>query len=199
VGEYTGILQKLFPQSTIYAFEIIPATFELLRARVGELHGVVPVNLGLADEAGEVPIKYYKDCNVLSTMSDFPHNFDYETIQAKTTTGDLFCAEHGIDEIAFLKIDVEGMEHRVLQGLTKSLTARKVKVVQFEYGYANALSRFMLRDYYALFASYGYRIGKIYPRRIEFKEFDVQDENFWGPNYVAVRDDLVDLQSALSA
>jgi hypothetical protein len=72
-------------------------------------------------------------------------------------------------------------------------------VIQFEYGYANALSRFLLRDYYTLFDAYGYRIGKIYPKRIEFKEYDVEDENFWGPNYIAVRNDLADLQKALSA
>ena len=199
VGDYTRILQGLFPQSAIYAFEIIPATFELLRAHVADLPQVNPINLGLSDEAGEVPIRYYKDCNVLSTMSDFPHAYDYEVVMAQTTTGDRFCVEHAIDEIAFLKIDVEGMENRVLEGLRETLTARKVKVVQFEYGYANALSRFLLRDYYTLFDAYGYRIGKIYPKRIEFKEYDVEDENFWGPNYIAVRNDLVDLQKALSA
>lgn len=199
VGDYTRIMAGLFPQATIYAFEIIPATYELLRSRVADLGQVVPVNLGLSDAPGEVPIKYYKDCNVLSTTSDFPHAFDYEVVHAAATTGDRFCADHGIDEIAFLKIDVEGMEHRVLEGFRATLGARKVHVVQFEYGYANALSRFLLGDYYTLFASYGYRIGKIYPRRVEFKEYQVEDENFWGPNYVAVRDDLVELQKALSA
>lgn len=199
VGDYTRILAGLLPSATVYAFEIIPATFELLRNNVSGLPHVTPINLGLSDEHGELPIKYYKDCNVLSTTSDFPHNLDYEVVTAHTTTGDRFCEEHEIEEIAFLKIDVEGMEHRVLEGFNNTLTARKIKVIQFEYGYANALSRFLLGDYYKLFDAYGYRIGKIYPKRVEFKDYAVQDENFWGPNYIAVRDDLTDLQRALSA
>jgi len=39
-------------------------------------------------------------------------------------------------------------------------------------------------------------IGKLYPHGVAFKEYDFTEENFRGPNYVAVhsaRDDLVEM------
>jgi hypothetical protein len=101
--------------------------------------------------------------------------------------GDEFFAQEGIAEVDFLKLDVEGAEHLVLQGLGDRLREQRVRFVQFEYGRVNILTHFLLRDFYELFATYGYVVGKIYPDYVDFRDYDLSDEDFLGPNYLACR------------
>ena len=82
--------------------------------------------------------------------------------------GDEFLAQEGIAAIDFLKLDVEGAEHLVLQGLEANLRKQSVRFVQFEYGQKDILTHFLLRDFYHLFGSYGYIVGKIFPDYVEF-------------------------------
>jgi FkbM family methyltransferase len=49
---------------------------------------------------------------------------DYEDVE--TITIDMYCAQHGIDRIDIVKIDVEGHELRVLEGMAGKLSARQV-------------------------------------------------------------------------
>jgi len=99
--------------------------------------------------------------------------------------GDEFLAREGIGRVDFLKLDVEGAEHLALKGLDGYLRQGKVRFVQFEYGRVNILTHFLLRDFYELFQGYGYAVGKIYPDYVEFREYDLRDEDFLGPNYLA--------------
>jgi hypothetical protein len=101
--------------------------------------------------------------------------------------GDEFLEREGIGEVDFLKLDVEGAEHLVLQGLERHLRQQRVRFVQFEYGRVNILTHFLLRDFYQLFGAYGYVVGKIYPDYVDFREYDLSDEDFLGPNYLACR------------
>jgi hypothetical protein len=101
--------------------------------------------------------------------------------------GDEFLAREGIDEVDFLKIDVEGAEHLVLRGLDGLLRQGRVRFVQFEYGRVNILTRFLLKDFYELFARHNYVVGKIYPDHVEIRDYDLMDEDFLGPNYLACR------------
>ncbi len=89
--------------------------------------------------------------------------------------------------VDFLKLDVEGAEHLVLEGLENQLREQRVRFVQFEYGRVNILTHFLLRDFYQLFAKHGYVVGKIYPDHVDFREYDLNDEDFVGPNYLACR------------
>ena len=99
--------------------------------------------------------------------------------------GDEFLAQEGIPAIDFLKLDVEGAEHLVLQGLEANLREQRVRFVQFEYGQKDILTHFLLRDFYQLFASYGYIVGKIFPDYVEFRDYELNDEDFFGSNYLA--------------
>ena len=100
--------------------------------------------------------------------------------------GDDFCCENGIEHIDFLKMDVEGAEFKVLAGLDRMLSDQRVDIIQFEYGLKSVVTRFLLKDYYELFTSRGYVVGKLYPNGVYFKDYHVTDEDFMGPNYVAV-------------
>lgn len=71
-------------------------------------------------------------------------------VDCPVRAGDAYMAERGIEQIDLLKIDVEGAEHLVLAGFTGALAAGRIDVIQFEYGQANILTRFLLRNFYLL-------------------------------------------------
>jgi hypothetical protein len=91
-----------------------------------------------------------------------------------------------ITGIDFLKVDVEGMEERVLKGFAGMLALGAIKIIQFEYGYVNAVTKFLLRDFYEMLRPYDMVIGKIYPTYVDFREYKLNHEDFLGPNFLAV-------------
>jgi hypothetical protein len=109
------------------------------------------------------------------------------TLEAEVITGDSYCRERGIDHVDMLKIDTEGADHLVLAGFSQMLSAGRIGVIQFEYGRLSATTKFMLADFYQLLEPQGYRLGKLFPTYVDFKPYDVRDENLEGPNYVAAR------------
>ena len=104
----------------------------------------------------------------------------------------------GIQEIDFLKIDTEGGEPLVLAGFREMLQAKKIKMIQFEYCEINITTKYLLKDFYAFFAQYGYEVGKVYSKAVEFKPYHLEMEDFIGLNYIAIPKEAVELKRQLS-
>jgi FkbM family methyltransferase len=187
VGNWSLMAAELLPQATIYALEVVPATATTLRGRVAHQSRIRPFALGLAAHTGTLLLRYNPMASTHATFTDYPHSWSEETIECAVIRGDEFLAGEGIEQVEFLKLDVEGAEHLVLQGLEDQLRGGRIRFVQFEYGRVNILTHFLLRDFYHLFASYGYVVGKIYPDYVDFRDYQLEDEDFLGPNYLACR------------
>jgi FkbM family methyltransferase len=187
VGKWSLLAAERFPQATILALEIVPATAAELRARTAGCDRIKPFNLGLAEHTGTLTIRYNAAASTHATVTEYPHRWEEQRIECPVVRGDELLAREGIGEVDFLKIDVEGAEHLVLRGFERLLRERRVRFVQFEYGRVNILTRFLLKDFYELFAGHGYVVGKIYPDHVEIRNYDLGDEDFVGPNYLACR------------
>ena len=111
------------------------------------------------------------------------------------TTGERYVKEQGIERIDMLKIDVEGMDLQVIKGFGDGL--QQIKVIQFEYGIFNIASRDLLVDFHALLTAAGFRVGKIYPRTVEFFDYHYSREDFLGNNFLAVRREETELLARL--
>ncbi len=186
-GTWSLMAAGLLPNATIYALEIVPATAAALRARVGSHARIKPFEFGLAAHTGKLPIRYYQPASRHATFIDFPRSWAGEWLDCPVMRGDEFLAQEGISDVDFLKLDVEGAEHLVLQGLEATLRRQNVRFVQFEYGQKDIFTHFLLRDFYLLLAAYGYIVGKIFPDYVEFREYDLNDEDFIGSNFLAAR------------
>jgi hypothetical protein len=130
-------------------------------------------------------------------ITEMFHKFTPARRTTAVVAGDVFCDDLGIDVIDFLKMDVEGFEPQVLRGLAKRLSSGGIKSIQFEYGYVNAVTKFLLKDFYDLLSAHDMVVGKIYPNYVDFKEYDLRDENFFGPNYFAVHKSMTALIKAV--
>jgi hypothetical protein len=101
---------------------------------------------------------------------------------------DALIKEYQIKHISLLKIDVEGHELHVINGLGHYLRSDFIDFIQFERGNAEADCR--LKDLYSLFESKGFSIYKIYKRSIEKIPYTSSNENLNYANYVAVSDNI---------
>lgn len=199
VGEWTFLANAICPTAEVHSFEIAPPTFQRLVSNTKGLPGIRVVNLGLSDTEGSIRIRHYGDMPALTTSSDYPHPFPSTEIMANVTTGDRYAAANGVTHIDLLKIDVEGMEQNVLRGFAGMLGSGSIDVVQFEYGRVSIMNRFLLRDFHELFERFGYVVGKIFPNYVDFRPYDLEDEDFVGPNYLACRSAKSDYVQGLGA
>ena len=189
VGDWSIAAAGLLPGVQIHAFEIVSETAEIMRQRLAsaQLSDVRVNAMGLSQESGTVRVAYLPGFSQGSSAAVVQPGGDVEWRACPVRTGDEYCRENGIEHIDFLKIDVEGFEARVLKGFHAMLSGGKVAAVQFEYGHLNASVRFLLGDFYDLFEEYGFAVGKIFPDYVDFRDYNSwRDENFRGPNYLAV-------------
>jgi len=198
-GEWSDAALAAFPAATVYAFEIIPQTFVKLQVAMASSARIRLVNKGLSDTTGTVIVNYSPDHDVASSMIPVKqiHDFRWIDVPAETITGDDYCRAQGIKHIDILKIDVEGAEPLVLRGFSGMLSDKAIDLIQFEYGMANIYSRYLLLDFYDMFERYGYCVGKLMPRGVRFKKYHPTDEDFVGPNYVAVNSNCEDIASTV--
>jgi FkbM family methyltransferase len=152
-------------------------------------------NMALGKALGQAELYSERDGSVLASLSKrrldhFDIDFKYsETI--KVDTVDHYCAEHNIQHIDLLKLDVEGHELDVLNGATKLLQGKSIEMISFEFGSCNLDSRIFFQDLYYFLKEHG--MGNIfritpsgYLSQIGF--YQEAYERFWTTNFVALRD-----------
>jgi FkbM family methyltransferase len=199
VGDWTELVAGLAPAARIDAFEIVPDTATRMATRFAGRDTITVNEIGLDDHDGEVEVRHCPGFSEASSTVARERDMPFELRAARVTTGDRYCAQHGIEHVDLLKIDVEGAEHRVLDGFRGLLASGAVDVVQFEYGRANIASHVLLADFHERFAQLGFDVGKVFPTRVDFRPYDDRyDEDFRGPNFVAVRRARADLRAALA-
>ncbi len=127
-GTYSFVLGQL--ARTVYAFEPNPKMFEVLRRTAGR--NVVVSPLALSNRTGEVEFRvprYGKGSysNQGGTLSAIKVNEDYAALPVKAEPLDAL----NLDDIGFIKIDVEGFEYEVLEG-ARALIARDRPTLMIE-------------------------------------------------------------------
>jgi FkbM family methyltransferase len=191
LGEWARIAKSYFLNANIYCFEISKITFKNLSNNLTDTSFILN-NVGLSDKEGVLSYKDYGENSGVNTIiadADYHDKHITPTLtNAELSTGNVYCLKNNISFIDFLKIDVEGAEHLVLFGFSELLQKKAVRVIQFEYGYTNGDSKFLMKDFYKFFNQYGYIIGRVQKNNIEFHSWSYELNDFKsGPNFVAVR------------
>jgi len=194
-GEWLKIALGYLPSCDVHAFEISPNTFTILNENIDSNTRVKLNNFGLCDEEKDVKIRFdqARDTHTSMVETSVSGREKFDSLDVKCIPGDMYVKNNKIDHIDFLKLDVEGAENLILYGFKKSFSNKIVSVVQFEYTEINIDSRFLLKDYYHFFEKNGFRVGKLYPNGVDFKNYEYKDEDFVGPNYIAVHESCIEI------
>jgi len=140
------------------------------------------IQVALSNKKGMA--KFY--ANVDSDYSGHDSMFDMreiggcdtvDCIEVNTNTLDNIAEENSINNILFLKIDVEGNELSVLNGTQEILTHEQVEFIQIEFGHASRAARTYLHDIVNFINLYAYDIFIIKPKGIESLNFTPFVEN----------------------
>lgn len=198
VGEWSAVATQLCPGAQIHAFEVVPSTFDHLAQNVPPQ--VILNSFGLSDTEGEITMHLTAgtaDATACPIEGLPLHERLYQkTVTGKVRTGATYLAEQSIAEVDYLKIDVEGMDLRVIKGFCDDI--RKVRALQFEYGIFNIGSHDLLADFCSWLTAHGFVVGKVFPRSVQFFVYDFNMETFHASNFVAVRKDEPNLIASLS-
>ena len=198
-GTYSLLVNKFNPNCKIYAFEPVQDTYLELQENAKGHNNVQPINKGLYSVNGAKEI-YLFPSSTHSSLYDINGSTNKHTgkITIELIKGDSFVEDNNIDNIDFLKLDIEGAEYEAILGFENTFKSKRIKAVQFEYSYINISTKKLLLDYYVLLESYGYKVGKIFPKRVEFRDYKYKYEDFIGPNFIAVDQNEMILIKALS-
>ena len=138
-GAHFGLFSVLAAEAmgregTIIAIEPNPESVSLLEANF-KAHGVtgatiVPAAAG--SKTGKVP--FYVGTAGKAAFSGLSSEIEHNsTVQVDTVTLDALCTQHGLERVAFLKIDVEGAELDVLEGADEAIRAGVFPVLMVEF------------------------------------------------------------------
>jgi len=201
-GEWADAVHSAMPTARVTSCEILPPIAELLAARHRDADWLTIRNIGLSDAAGSVEVTWNKDHDTTNSItprssSKWFAGGDLQTITCPVSTIDQLIAE-GAPPPDLLKVDVEGHDAFVLDGANQLLGGdRAPRMIQFEYGDTWIPAGRLLYQTSAMLAACGYKIGRLYPHHVEFRDYSYADENFRMGNMIATREpDLLALLSS---
>jgi FkbM family methyltransferase len=195
-GEWTKMVSTRQGEVDIHCFEPMPEVFKILLENTKDLD-IMPNPFGLSEVCEIRDMLFDHKNNRLTTPCLELMREEPEIRQLIMLDGQSYCSSRKIDTIDFLKLDTEGHEYKILKGFGDVLNQQKICIIQFEYGYANVLTKDLLFDFYKLLSPLGYVIGRLCIEGVDFKTYGLLDEDFKGPNYIAVHQSSPDIIQAI--
>lgn len=122
----------------VYAVEPSSEHFEALKANKehNKWDNVEIFNAAFADKDGEVQLNYLPGNR---TSHSIINNYKQGGQTCKAVAFDTFFAENNIDEVDFMKFDVEGAEDMILRSEGFLKVAPKIKAIEIEFHYPTFL------------------------------------------------------------
>jgi len=104
---------QAFKKANIYTFEPYPTSFEKLKNETKGNHRIKPFNLAIGSRNGEMPMFLgdHSGSNTLVKTNDLE-----PSAIVPISTLQTFSEKYSINQVDFLKVDVEGFEMEVLHG-----------------------------------------------------------------------------------
>jgi len=167
VGCNRGLFSDIFSNlenTTIHCFEPIESLYNDLEKKYNGNKNIILNKMCLSDSVGTSD--FYRllslETDGCSSLIERPVFKDrgwlYSKDTVKITTIDDYCKKNNIRHIDFIKIDVEGAEFLVFNGMLNMLKTKNVGMVQFEYGNTFKDGNYTLDMVYNLLKKYGYNL-----------------------------------------
>jgi FkbM family methyltransferase len=133
-GRWLASAYQIFPRATFHAFEPVPTTFETLCTNVAKRARVRTYKNGFSSESKTISMQIYDNSRVnsMEMTKVQPGHRPLKTVSVQCATLDEWLDGLAINEIDFIKIDVEGHELHVLNGGVKMLRETRAAFLLIE-------------------------------------------------------------------
>ncbi len=189
-GEFSNHLYKNYKNADYYLFEPSLKNFNILIKKFSGIDNFNISKLALSDQNRKSKLYFNKNGSdqasllkryLNKNMINFKMSEDIE----ERRLDHFFRGKLKNAVIDICKIDVEGLEMKVIKGFGRLI--KKVKLVQFEFSGANISSKVFFRDFWNFFEQNGFLIYIITPLGPKIiKEYDMSYETFRVTNYIAL-------------
>jgi FkbM family methyltransferase len=134
-GHYTSLASSIVGnEGHVYAFEPSAKANETIENMIAlsKVNNITLVKAAVGKEKGVVTL-YLPDTQELHSPSIMKSDDKFIPVEIPVVSLDEYASEHKIDTIKLMKIDVEGYEPNVLDGMTRLLQEKRVKNVFCEF------------------------------------------------------------------
>jgi len=136
VGANIGVVTQHMREyaKKVYALEPSPQHFKALKKNkeFNKWDNVEIFEVAMADHDGQTRLSTL-DSN--RTCDSIIQNYEQGTVDVKTVRFDTFMEENGIEEVDFVKFDVEGAEDMILRSSGFYNVHDKIKAIEVEFHY----------------------------------------------------------------
>lgn len=131
IGWYALNWSKQFPQSSIYAFEPIPETYDFFKTNItiNGSRNIYPNQLAFSDTSGKTTYYFTPESSVLASEKNILDYKNAQKIPVETTTVDNFIQQNKIECLDVIKCDVEGAELNVVKGALRTIEKHQPVIV----------------------------------------------------------------------
>ncbi len=147
IGIYTLYIAKLYPNASIYSFEPYFDNYVKLchNAFLNKFDNVTPMYIGISDKM-QIADLYIKDETVGSSghqlfqcKDEWNNNFTPKGKHSVLTISlDDFCTQFNVKTPQHVKIDIDGLEQHVVEGMIPILYSNKIKSVLIEVNHTSS-------------------------------------------------------------
>lgn len=118
IGWYSLLFSKRLAQSKIYAFEPIQDTYKNLVTNINlnKSSNIFSFNLGLSEKKGSLTYYYFPEGSVLASEKNLINCPKAKQVTCQVDALDAFILTQKLDQLDFIKCDVEGAELSVIKG-----------------------------------------------------------------------------------
>ncbi len=190
-GEWSRILQDLYPEAQLFMFEPQPSCQTILSDL--NLSNSVLIPSAVGSEKGILELYSPSDASGIASLHERRDSYfndkKFDVTEVSVVTIDDVVEENNLTKIDFMKMDIEGHELEALKGALKSLESGVIKAFSFEFGSGNINSRTFFHDFWDLLHPLGYDIYRVLPssRLMHIKQYYEDCEHYRGvTNYIAV-------------
>lgn len=160
VGKYSQFLLQYLPKATIFAFDPVEENINELKKNTSGRINYITSAVSNVDGQSEFYIEQRKNSghSSLYDMNTIGYVTESKKVIVKVQKLDSFVQSNNIQQIDFVKIDIEGNELNALKGAEHLFKKNKIKLVQFEFGHASRANRTLFLDFVEFFKMYGFDI-----------------------------------------